>query len=58
MAYLMLIDLKKATVIGSGIYEDVIVKTPEGWRFKSRVFHNQFAPPAEAAATPAAPAAK
>ena len=29
------------TLIGGGVYEDVMVKTPEGWRFKSRTYYHQ-----------------
>ena len=38
-AYVILIDLAAENVIsGGGVYEDVIVKTSEGWRFKKRSF--------------------
>lgn len=47
-AYVVLIDLQKNPAItGGGTYEDVIVKTGEGWRFKKRTFFP------EAQATPA-----
>lgn len=48
-AYVVLMDLSKNPAItGGGVYEDSIVKTPEGWRFKKRVF---FAEPGPTAAT-------
>ena len=28
------------TLMGGGVYEDVMVKTPEGWRFKSRTYYH------------------
>lgn len=36
--YLMLLDVstKPASIAGTGTYADVLVKTAEGWRFKSR----------------------
>ncbi len=38
-SYVTLIDLQKnPAVVGGGTYEDVIVKTKEGWRFKKRTF--------------------
>ena len=33
------------TVTGSGVYEDYLVKTNEGWRFKTRIFHNDTCRP-------------
>ena len=46
-AYVMLIDLARTPVIsGGGVYEDVIVRTPDGWRFKKRSY---FPEPAAAA---------
>ena len=36
-AYVILVDLAQTPAItGGGVYEDVIVRTPEGWRFKKR----------------------
>jgi len=59
--YLMLWDAgnRPATIIVTGIYEDKLVKTKDGWRFKSRVV-NPDSPRATAAAptAPAAPAVK
>jgi uncharacterized protein (TIGR02246 family) len=50
-AYILLMDLSKNPAItGGGIYEDVIVKTAEGWRFKRRTY---FAEPGPASATQA-----
>ena len=45
-AYLLLVNLQATppVVAGGGIYEDVIVRTPEGWRFKKRTFISQTAP--------------
>jgi hypothetical protein len=39
VVYIMLWDVgtRPRTIIASGIYRDIIVKTPEGWRFKTRV---------------------
>src|SRR5262245_1422690 len=58
-AYVTLVDLAKTppAITGGGFYEDVIVKTPEGWRFKSRSYYPQNAPAAPAAAS-AAPSSK
>jgi hypothetical protein len=38
-AYLMLLDVstRPSTVATTGKYEDTLVKTPQGWRFKKRV---------------------
>jgi hypothetical protein len=51
--YLMLWDVgvKPATIVSTGKYEDVLVKTKDGWRFKSRVVKG------DAPAAAAAPAA-
>jgi hypothetical protein len=45
-AYLILLDIsvRPAAIALTGIYEDVIVRTPQGWRFKSRVVHADPAP--------------
>ncbi len=37
---------KPAAVTQTGTYEDIIVKTPEGWRFKERKFYTNALPPA------------
>lgn len=51
--YLMLMDVsvKPAAVLSTGMYADELVKTAEGWRFKTRVVK-----PDAATAKPAAPA--
>jgi hypothetical protein len=33
-------------VMLAGFYEDTLVKTPQGWRFKTRTFYPQAPPPA------------
>jgi hypothetical protein len=40
--YLMLVDVstKPVSIFSTGIYADVLVKTAEGWRFKSRQIKN------------------
>jgi uncharacterized protein (TIGR02246 family) len=49
--YVVLMDLSKNPAItGGGVYEDSIVKTADGWRFKKRVY---FAEPGPASATQA-----
>jgi len=35
----------KSRVDHGGLYNDVYVKTPQGWRFKSRVHHTTWVPP-------------
>ncbi len=57
-SYLMLVNLQATppALVGGGFYEDVIVKTPEGWRFKTRRFYSQITPTAPAAS--AAPGAQ
>jgi uncharacterized protein (TIGR02246 family) len=54
----MLINLasKPASIGGYVTYSDVLVKTPTGWRFKSRALKVEMAPAAAAPAAPAAPA--
>jgi hypothetical protein len=48
--YLLLLNVgvRPATIATTGIYEDVLVRTPQGWRFRSRVVHADPAPRAEA----------
>jgi hypothetical protein len=50
--YLMLLDVsvKPAAVMSTGIYSDELVKTAEGWRFKTRVVKPDAAPAPPAAA--------
>ncbi len=45
--YLLLLDIstRPATNALTGLYEDSLVRTPQGWRFKSRVVHADPAPP-------------
>lgn len=52
-AYLLLVNLQATppAIIGGGIYEDVIVKTMDGWRFKSRMYYSEKGPAPAAAAT-------
>ena len=47
--YLMLVDVstRPASIAGTGTYSDTLVKTPKGWRFKSRTYKGD-APPAAA----------
>ncbi|MBC7984493.1 MAG: nuclear transport factor 2 family protein [Candidatus Obscuribacterales bacterium] len=54
--YLMLWDVgvKPQAIVSTGMYADTLVKTPNGWRFKTRVVKGDVVP---AAATPATPAA-
>jgi hypothetical protein len=54
--YLMFIDvgMKPPAVTGAGRYEDLLVKTAQGWRFKKR--RTLPDPPQEAAAAAPAPA--
>jgi hypothetical protein len=49
--YLLLVDVSvRPPVIGSAAkYEDQLVKTAQGWRFKKRVTKNEGPPPASAA---------
>jgi hypothetical protein len=47
-SYLMLVNGQSTppSVMGTGYYEDELVKTPDGWRFKSRIYYSQSAPAA------------
>ena len=49
--YLMLWDIgaKPQTIVSTGMYEDKLVKTKNGWRFKSRVVKGDTPPAAPAA---------
>jgi hypothetical protein len=44
--YLLLLDIstRPPVPVSSSVYEDALVKTPQGWRFKSRVLHGDAAP--------------
>jgi hypothetical protein len=52
--YLTLWDVgnRPATIIVTGIYEDKLVKTKDGWRFKNRVVNADTPRPAAPAAKP------
>ena len=56
----LLVDLatRPASIAGFIQYTDVLVKTPAGWRFKSRALAMQTAPAAAAAPAPAPPPAR
>src|SRR4029453_6114428 len=47
--YLLLLNVgvRPATIATTGIYEDVLVRTPQGWRFKIRIVHADPAPRTE-----------
>jgi actinorhodin biosynthesis protein ActVIA len=47
--YLQLLNIgvRPATIATTGIYDDAIVRTPQGWRFKSRNLHADPAPRTE-----------
>ena len=49
--YLLLMNLESAParVTGGGVYDDILVKTSEGWRFKKRSHYGAVAKPAPAA---------
>ena len=55
--YLMLVDVstKPISIIMTGTYTDTLVKTAEGWRFKTRTTHSDAPPAATPAAAPAKP---
>jgi hypothetical protein len=55
--YLMLMNVgtTPASVLSTGMYADVLVKTPAGWRFKSRVVNGDVPAPAPAATPAPAP---
>ena len=50
--YLLLVDVgvRPPAVFAAAKYEDQLVKTADGWRFKKRVTKNEGPPPAAAAA--------
>lgn len=52
--YLMFLDVgaKPPTVTGAGKYDDTLVKTPQGWRFKKRQTLPDPPPPAASGARP------
>ena len=51
---LMLLDVstKPPSIASTGMYTDVLVKTPNGWRFKNRVVKGDAPPAATAPAKP------
>jgi len=51
--YLLLVDVsvKPPVIATAARYEDQLVKTPQGWRFKKRVTKGESAPPAAPAST-------
>ena len=53
--YLMLVDLstKPVSVMAMAMYDDELVKTPQGWRFTKRATKRVGPPPAAPAAAPA-----
>ena len=50
--FLMLVDVTTKSIVATGMYNDTLVKTVEGWRFKSRATKMDAAPPPAAAAPP------
>ncbi|MBC7983010.1 MAG: nuclear transport factor 2 family protein [Candidatus Obscuribacterales bacterium] len=52
--YLMLWDVgvKPQAIVSTGMYADTLVKTPNGWRFKTRVVKGDAAPAVAPAAAP------
>ena len=58
--YLMLwnVGVKPQAIVTTGIYIDKLVKTPAGWRFKSRDIKGDTPPPAAAGTQPAPQPAK
>ena len=51
-SYVVLVNSQSspAGIMLAGFYEDTLVKTAQGWRFKTRTFYPQSAPPAAAPA--------
>jgi hypothetical protein len=45
---LMLVDVTTKSIVATGMYNDTLVKTASGWRFKSRATKMDAAPPAAA----------
>ena len=50
--FLMLVDVTTKSIVATGMYNDTLVKTATGWRFKTRATKMDAAPPAPAAAAP------
>ena len=49
---LMLVDVTTKGIVATGMYNDTLVRTANGWRFKSRATKMDAAPPAAPAAAP------
>jgi hypothetical protein len=47
--FLMLVDVSTKAIVATGMYNDTLVKTAGGWRFKTRQTKMDAAPPAAAA---------
>ena len=47
--FLMLVDVSTKSIVATGMYNDTLVKTATGWRFKTRATKLDAAPPAAAA---------
>lgn len=47
--FLMLVDVQTKSIVATGMYDDTLVKTANGWRFKTRATKMDAAPPAAAA---------
>ena len=49
-SYVVLVNTQSspAGIMLAGYYDDMLVKTAQGWRFKTRTFYPQSAPPAAA----------
>ena len=52
-AYVTLVNLQATppAIMGGGFYQDILVKTPQGWRFKQRTYNPQNAPAPPAQST-------
>ena len=50
--FLMLVDVSTKSIVATGMYNDTLVKTASGWRFKSRATKMDAAAPAAPAAAP------
>ena len=48
--YLLLVDVsvRPPAIAAAAMYDDQLVKTPQGWRFKSRIVHADPGPRVEA----------
>ena len=47
--FLMLVDVTTKAIVATGMYDDTLIKTANGWRFKTRKTKIDAAPPAAAA---------